>query len=175
MPAEEYVGLVRARVFPKHLRSYKSSDQASQRNILGEPLLMTQHFIGGTKWEKLSDAHITGYHQMRVAHQRYKASSRTEVAVKGHAHGFNTHSYRNVDGVWKQAGICHFIRWSEYDLDHVRDLDEAGDGETSTNVVIFGPTGAVASIAALAAQEHGAQVTLAMRDPSKTVQALSMD
>jgi scytalone dehydratase len=93
--------------------------QASDPNVLGDPLLKTQHFIGGTKWEKVSDDEITGYHQLRVPHQRYKDSSMKEVVVKGHAHSFNTHWYKKVDGVWKFAGLCPDIRWSEYDFDKV--------------------------------------------------------
>ena len=40
------------------------------------------------------------------------------------------------------------------------------------NVIIFGATGGVGSVAALKAYQEGAKVTLAMRDPSKPVQAL---
>lgn len=101
MPAEEYVAM------------------ASDPKVLGDPLLMTQHFIGGTKWEKVSDTEITGYHQLRVPHQKYKDASRKEVAVKGHAHSYNTHWYKKVDGVWKFAGLDPDIKWAEYDFDKV--------------------------------------------------------
>ena len=45
-------------------------------------------------------------------------------------------------------------------------------------VIVFGPTGNIGSVAAVTAQEKGAKVYLAMRDPKKTipvreVQALS--
>ncbi len=92
---------------------------------------MTQHFIGGTKWEKVSDTEITGYHQLRVPHQRYKDSSRKEVVVKGHAHSQNTHWYKKVDGVWKFAGLCPDIRWGEYDFDRVFEAgrNEMGEDE----------------------------------------------
>ncbi|KAK8204380.1 hypothetical protein M8818_005109 [Zalaria obscura] len=101
MPADEYVKM------------------ASDPNVLGDPLLMTQHFIGGTKWEKVSDDEITGYHQLRVPHQRYTDASREHVAVKGHAHSYNTHWYKKVDGEWKFAGLDPDIRWFEYDFDRV--------------------------------------------------------
>lgn len=39
-------------------------------------------------------------------------------------------------------------------------------------VIVFGPTGAVASVAALTAQEHGAKVFLAMRDTQKQIPGL---
>ncbi|KAK3055167.1 Scytalone dehydratase [Extremus antarcticus] len=113
MPAEEFVQM------------------ASDPNVLGDPLLMTQHFIGGTKWEKVSDTEITGYHQLRVPHQRYKDASRKEVVVKGHAHSFNMHWYKKVNGVWKFAGLCPDIRWGEYEFDKVFESgrDQLGEEE----------------------------------------------
>jgi scytalone dehydratase len=101
MPAEEFVAMV------------------SDPNVLGDPLLKTQHFIGATRWEKVSDDEIIGYHQLRVPHQRYTDSSMTEVAVKGHAHASNVHWYKRVDGVWKFAGVMPQIRWSEHDFDRI--------------------------------------------------------
>merc|ERR1711981_720582 len=74
---------------------------ASDPNVLGDPTLKTQHFIGGTKWEKYTDA------------------SMSKVLVKGHAHSANTHWYKKVNGVWKFAGLCPDIRWFEYDFDKV--------------------------------------------------------
>jgi len=92
---------------------------ASDPAVLGNPLLMTQHFIGGSRWEKVSDTEVVGYHQLRVPHQRYTDETRSEVAIKGHAHSHNTHWYRKVDGVWKFAGLCPDIRWGEYDFERV--------------------------------------------------------
>ncbi|KAJ5173312.1 hypothetical protein N7492_005905 [Penicillium capsulatum] len=40
------------------------------------------------------------------------------------------------------------------------------------NILIFGPTGAVGSAAALTAHQEGAQVTFAMRDPTKPIPSL---
>ncbi|EJT81154.1 scytalone dehydratase [Gaeumannomyces tritici R3-111a-1] len=101
MPAEEFIAMI--------------SDKA----VLGNPLLRTQHFIGGTRWEKVSDTEVIGYHQLRVPHQKYTDATLKEVQVKGHAHSANTHWYRKVDGVWKFAGLKPDIRWSEYDFDQV--------------------------------------------------------
>lgn len=42
-----------------------------------------------------------------------------EVLVKGHAHSFNTHWYKKVEGVWKFAGLNPDIRWTEYNFDQV--------------------------------------------------------
>lgn len=101
MPAEEYVAM------------------ASDPHVLGDPLLQTQHFIGSSKWEYVSESEAVGWHQLRVPHQRYKDGSRTEIAVKGHAHGSNQHWYRKIDGVWKFAGLAPIIRWGEFDFDSV--------------------------------------------------------
>jgi len=92
---------------------------ASDPHVLGNPLLKTQHLVGASKWVKVSDTEITGYHQMRVAHQKYAKEDLKEVAVKGHAHGKSTIWYRKVEGIWKFAGVEPDIRWSEYDHDRI--------------------------------------------------------
>jgi scytalone dehydratase len=97
---------------------------ASDPHVLGNLRLKTQHFVGATKWVKTSDTEITGYHQMRVAHQKYADDALSEVAVKGHAHGKGTIWYRKVEGAWKFAGIEPDIRWSEYDHDKVFEQGE---------------------------------------------------
>jgi scytalone dehydratase len=101
MPASEFIEMI------------------SSPEVLGDPLLKTQHFIGASKWEKISDDEVIGIHQIRVPHQRYTDSTCTAVAVKGHAHATNTHWYKKVDGVWKFAGLRPDIRWGEYDFDKV--------------------------------------------------------
>ncbi len=101
MPADEFVTM------------------ASDPAVLGDPLLKTQHFIGGTKWEKVSDDEVVAYHQLRVPHQRYTDDSFKTVEVKGHAHSTNKHWYRKINGVWKFAGLSPDIRWCEYDFDRV--------------------------------------------------------
>jgi len=92
---------------------------ASDPKVLGNPLLKTQHFIGGTKWEKVSEDEIIGWHQLRVPHQKYTDATMSEVAVKGHAHSTNQHWYKKIDGEWKFAGLNPEIRWSEFDFDKV--------------------------------------------------------
>ncbi|KAI1267874.1 Scytalone dehydratase [Xylariaceae sp. FL1019] len=92
---------------------------ASSPNFLGNPLLKTQHFIGLSRWEKVSDTEMIGRHQVRVPHQKYTDETRTTVAVKGHSHGGATMWYRRVEGTWKFAGLCPDIRWYEYDYDKI--------------------------------------------------------
>ncbi|KAK3301750.1 Scytalone dehydratase [Chaetomium strumarium] len=95
---------------------------AASAKFLGDRRLQTQHFIGGAaKWVRTGDDAITGYHQMRVAHQRYKDDERKEVLCKGHCHGKATVRYRKVEegGVWKLAGMEPDIRWTEGEFDKV--------------------------------------------------------
>ncbi|KAJ4404784.1 Scytalone dehydratase, partial [Gnomoniopsis sp. IMI 355080] len=87
--------------------------------VLGNKLLRTQHFIGGSRWEKVSDTEVIGHHQLRVPHQIYTDESLKEVRVKGHAHSYNKHWYRKVDGVWKFAGLAPEIRWGEYEFEKI--------------------------------------------------------
>ncbi|KAL4987327.1 Scytalone dehydratase [Aspergillus falconensis] len=91
----------------------------SNERVLGNQRLKTQHFVGATKWAQNSEDEIVGYHQMRVAHQKYADDDLKEVIVKGHAHGKGTIWYRKVDGEWRFAGIQPDIRWSEYDHDKI--------------------------------------------------------
>ena len=101
MPATDYVAM------------------ASDPAVLGDPLLKTQHFIGSSKWEYVSEDEAIGWHQLRVPHQRYTDESMKDVALKGHAHGSNQHWYKKIDGVWKFAGLAPIIRWGEYDFESV--------------------------------------------------------
>lgn len=101
MPAEEFVAM------------------ASAPEVLGDKLLRTQHFIGGTKWEKASSDEIIGYHQLRVPHVKFADETLKTELYKGHAHSTNIHWYRKVNGVWKFAGLSPDIRWAEHDFDKV--------------------------------------------------------
>ena len=93
---------------------------ASSSTVLGDPLLKTQHFIGASRYEKVSEDEVVGHHQLRVPHQRYANDGEMKtIKVKGHAHSTNTHWYKKVDGIWKFAGLCPNIRWYEYDFDRV--------------------------------------------------------
>ncbi|ETI19894.1 hypothetical protein G647_08909 [Cladophialophora carrionii CBS 160.54] len=94
-------------------------DMASNGRFLGNPRIKTQHFIGAGRWIKTGEDEVTGYHQMRVAHQKYKDDELSEVLYKGHAHGKATVQYRKIDGVWKFAGLEPNIRWAEHDYDKI--------------------------------------------------------
>jgi scytalone dehydratase len=138
---------------------------ASDPAVLGNPLLMTQHFIGGSRWEKVSETQVVGYHQLRVPHQRYVDETRAEVAVKGHAHSHNTHWYTKVDGVWKFAGLCPDIRWGEYDFDRVfaEGREEFAEGEKKDEDVVMANEAAAAN--GIPAREVEVEVPAMMVDP----------
>ncbi|MCJ1283721.1 hypothetical protein MMC26_003052 [Xylographa opegraphella] len=91
----------------------------SDPKFLGDPLIDTQHLMGGSKYRKLSSTHIEAQHQIRAAHQRYKTLEKKEVEVKGHGYAMITLTYRQVEGVWKWGGITTLIRWNEHDFDKV--------------------------------------------------------
>jgi scytalone dehydratase len=92
---------------------------ASSQQFLGNIRIKTQHLIGAGKWVQTAEDEITGYHQMRVAHQKYTDDELTEVIHKGHAHGKATIQYRRVDGIWKFSGLEPDIRWAEHELDKI--------------------------------------------------------
>ncbi|KAH6843304.1 scytalone dehydratase [Chaetomium sp. MPI-CAGE-AT-0009] len=102
---------------------------ASDPKVLGDPRLKTQHFVGVSKWVKVSETEITGCHQMRVAHQKYADEKLTEVAARVNAHGRASIFYRKVDGVWKFAGIEPDIRWSSGNHDELFQDGEDKFGE----------------------------------------------
>ena len=87
--------------------------------MLGNPLLVTQHLLGATKWIVHSDNNIVGLHQVRAAHQRFKGTERDEIAAKGHGHAVITHHYRQIEGQWKLAGLRPHVHWNEHDFEKV--------------------------------------------------------
>ena len=111
MPADEFVQM------------------AYDPKVLGDSRLKTQHFVGASKWIRTSETEITGYHQMRVAHQKYADDTMTEVTAASHAHGKGTMWYRKVDGEWKFAGIEPDIRWSIYSHDKIFEEGKEKFGE----------------------------------------------
>jgi len=80
-------------------------------DFLGDPCVKTQHLLGATSWERVSDTQVIGHHQLRAAHQVYTAPDLKEVKLKGHSHATNEHYYTKVDGVWKFAGLKPNVRW----------------------------------------------------------------
>jgi scytalone dehydratase len=87
--------------------------------FLGDPTIKTQHLLGQTWWEKISDTEVIGHHQLRAAHQVYTTPELHTVKLKGHGHASNEHYYRKVNGVWKFAGLRPTVRWNEHRFEDV--------------------------------------------------------
>lgn len=94
-------------------------DLMSEPKFLGDPLVFTQHFLGGSKYMKVSENEVTGYHQLRAAHQRYTGLDLKTVEAKGHGHCVIRHDYKKIDGIWKFAGLRPTVRWNEFEFDKV--------------------------------------------------------
>lgn len=75
LPSEEFVGMV------------------SSTGFVGDPLVDTQHFIGGSKFEKTGEDSVTGYHQLRAAHQRYTGPDKKTVVSSYLAHSMSSSPY----------------------------------------------------------------------------------
>lgn len=101
MPAEDYIRM------------------ASDPGFLGDPLVKTQHLLGATQWEQLSETEVIGHHQLRAAHNRFTDLTLERVAMRGHSHATNEHFYKRINGTWKFAGLRPTVRWNEYDFEHI--------------------------------------------------------
>lgn len=96
----------------------------THQGFLGDATIKTQHLLGQTWWEKISDTEVIGHHQLRAAHQVYTDVDLQEVKLRGHSHATNEHYYRKVNGVWKFAGLKPNVRWNELRFEEVfRGLD----------------------------------------------------
>ncbi|KAI4212279.1 MAG: hypothetical protein LQ351_004992 [Letrouitia transgressa] len=100
LPADEYVNMMKDPLF------------------LGDSNIDSQHLLGLSKWEKVSETVIIGYHQSRAAHMRWNEGRKT-VAAKGHGHGLVTFTYKKIDGIWKWAGITTKVHWNEHEFEKV--------------------------------------------------------
>ncbi|TVY82589.1 Scytalone dehydratase arp1 [Lachnellula suecica] len=94
-------------------------EMVSSPGFLGDPCIKTQHLLGATWWERVSDTEVIGHHQLRAAHLCYTAPDLKQESIRGHSHATNEHYYRKVNGVWKFAGLRPTVRWNEYDFDKI--------------------------------------------------------
>ncbi|KAF4986057.1 hypothetical protein FDECE_16152 [Fusarium decemcellulare] len=101
MPAKEFVAMV------------------SDQGFLGDPLVDTQHFIGASKYQLLSNDLAEGTHQLRAAHQRYTGPDKKTVEAKGHAHAVVRHTYKKIQGEWKLAGLTPSVYWNEFEFEKI--------------------------------------------------------
>jgi len=94
-------------------------EMMSSPKFLGDPLVRTQHLLGASKYERISESEVIGHHQIRAAHQRYTGPDRLTVENRGHGHSFIKHWYRKVDGVWKLSGLCPQVYWNEHNFEKI--------------------------------------------------------
>lgn len=97
----------------------KFVEMISSNGFLGDPLVKTQHLLGATVWESISDTEVIGHHQLRAAHLRFTGPDMQRVDRRGHSHATNEHFYRKVNGVWKFAGLRPNVRLNEFDFDKI--------------------------------------------------------
>lgn len=88
-------------------------DMITNPGFLGDLTVKTQHLLGQTWWEKISDTEVIGHHQLRAAHQVYTDVDLKTVKLHGHSHATNEHYYRKINGVWKFAGLRPVVRFDE--------------------------------------------------------------
>lgn len=98
---EEFVGMVSSEAF------------------VGDPLVDTQHFVGASRFNRVSEDKVQGLHQLRAAHQRYTELDKKKVEAKGHGHAVIRHDYQKIDGKWLLAGLRPTVRWNEYDFEKI--------------------------------------------------------
>lgn len=89
---------------------------ASGENMLGSSLIDTQHLIGASKYNWISETVVQGAHQVRAAHQKYTDSTKATVEAKGHGHALVYIKYNKAGGEWKLCGIKPTMYWSEYNI-----------------------------------------------------------
>ncbi|PSN73804.1 NTF2-like protein, partial [Corynespora cassiicola Philippines] len=99
----------------------------SRADQLGNPLVSTQHLLGGSSWQRTGTTEITGVHQIRAAHIRYAAdqSGNKSESILGiaHSHAVVEHLYRK-DGneTWKLAGVRPTVLFNEGNLSAIFDV-----------------------------------------------------
>lgn len=91
----------------------------SSPDFVGNPLIRTQHLLGGVSYEYLSENEIIAIHQIRAAHQRYSDDTFTTVAYHANGHGRMQHWYKRLEGSWNLAGLRPEMYWSENDVSKI--------------------------------------------------------
>ncbi|KAL4802407.1 Scytalone dehydratase [Aspergillus unguis] len=91
----------------------------SAPTLLGNPVVRTQHLIGASWWESVSETEAVGHHQIRAAHVRFRDTNLQEELHRGHGHGSNEHFYEKINGEWKLAGLRPNTHFMEFNFDRV--------------------------------------------------------
>ena len=104
----------------EYLRIVASSDG------LGDLDLKTQHLLGATRWERVSETEVIGHHQIQMALQKGQRS--------GSSHATYEHYYKRIGEDWKLAGVKPRVWWSKGGLGGVLQ-GRPVDGEMRVNGV----------------------------------------
>ena len=91
----------------------------SSPDLVGDPLVHTQHLLGAVRYECVNESEIVAIHQIRAAHQRYSDLSRVNVAYRGHGYGNVKHWYKKIGNDWKLAGLRPEMYWTEHDFSKI--------------------------------------------------------
>lgn len=91
----------------------------SSPDLVGDPLVQTQHLLGAASYEYVAENEIVAVHQIRAAHQRYSDISLEDVACRGHGYGRVKHWYKRSGNVWKLAGLRPEMYWTEHDFSKI--------------------------------------------------------
>lgn len=101
---------------PSHTDLTQDEYCAIIEEMIGDEMLKTQPFLGGAKWECLSDGSVQVAYQLRAAHIRYANTEFPEVVNKGHGLDVVTHWYKKIEGVWKLEGCVPSFSFYEGDI-----------------------------------------------------------
>lgn len=91
----------------------------SSPSLLGNPLVSTQHLLGGAKFQRISESEIRGWFQLRAAHQRHGGEDKQVAEAQGHGHGITQLTFKRHGQDWQLAGLNPRTDWFEHDLQKV--------------------------------------------------------
>lgn len=73
--------------------------------MFSNPLLRTQHLLGGSKWV-VDEANVIARHQVRSEWKTLSSEQSKEVVEESHRWVVVTATYAKIDGQWKLSGIA---------------------------------------------------------------------
>ncbi|KAF2187550.1 NTF2-like protein, partial [Zopfia rhizophila CBS 207.26] len=88
-------------------------------------LVESMHHIGASKYKRIADDTVLGYHQVYNEYQRYPSKDDRKTVL---ASGNDLHEYRKIDGEWKLGGIKPRGRMSHFNFENVYPNGEASEG-----------------------------------------------
>ncbi|KAL3484163.1 NTF2-like protein [Aspergillus germanicus] len=110
-------------------KTYKGEAFASAwtaMEMLGNPVLATQHLLGQPYFTSVSEATITVQWQQLASHARWESDARGvggTVRESSNGRSFMEQEFRKVDGKWKIAAITPSVLYTTGDFTRVRRPD----------------------------------------------------